>query len=180
MKVSKPIVLLGLIALPVAAEAEPKKKEFRDAATHQEISGKLERAMRADPMTMLDKSTGPDPSKENKPADLFEQSDIICFGGRATLVPKRAILSAPDGVRGRLALSPGAKFVPWSEFYRLNRGWISTVEVSRVQAEGRELIDEETRDRIGKSRNLVVATFKGGPISVLEPVAESETKEVRQ
>ena len=57
-----------------------------------------------------------------------------------------------------------------------NRGWITTVEVSRVQAEGNLAIAEETRERIGKSMNLVVATYMGGPISVLPLKEEAKTQ----
>ena len=39
--------------------------------------------------------------------------------------------------------------------------------VSRVQAEGNEPVAEETQKVMAKSTNLIVATYKGGPISVL-------------
>jgi len=68
--------------------------------------------------------------------------------------------------------------VGWTDFLTANRGWITTVEVSRTQAEGNEAMNEELADRIGKNRNMVVATYKGGPISVLpmkEPIEEKTT-----
>ena len=64
----------------------------------------------------------------------------------------------------------------WMDFFTLNRGWITTVEVSRVQAEGNEALAEEISTRIGKSTNLVVATYMGGPISVLPPKVPEEEK----
>lgn len=175
----KPILPALLVMLPVmAASGAPDKypMKFRDAATHEQLAARLQRAEQADPMKLMTESTGVDPSKVNQPVNLLEQSDILCFGGLATLVPKRAILSAPSALSSRLSLEAGTRIVGWPEFYRLNRGWITTVEVSRTQAEGRKAIAEPTQERISKSRNLVVATYKGGPISVLE-LREPETEE---
>ena len=62
---------------------------------------------------------------------------------------------------------PGSKLVTWADFYAVNRGWITTVEVCRVQAEGNSPLAEETQKQIGKSANLIVATYQAGPISVL-------------
>lgn len=112
---------------------------------------------------------GPDPSKVNRPESLIGSSDTICFNGTVTLVPKRAILQMPKNLADRLKYQPGAKLMNWAEFYALNRGWITTIEVSRVQAEGNSPLAEETTKKIAKSGNLIVATYQGGPISVLPP-----------
>ena len=127
-------------------------------------------------MKHLVPATGEDPSNANRPKDILAESDIISYRGLATLVPKRAILMTPKTYSGLIKFESGAKFVSWIDFYTANRGWISTVEVSRTQAEGNAPIAEETRKSIGTSRNLVVATFKGGPISVL-PLKEPDPKE---
>lgn len=173
MKLPVTISLLAL-APAVWAEVDSKPKpKFRDAATHEELVQKLRRIEQKDPMKKLAPAAGEDPSKVNQPINLLEQSDIISFGGVATLVPKRAILATPAKHKERLTMQPGSRIVGWSEFYAMNRSWITTVEVSRVEAEGNSAIAEETRDRIGKSTNLVVATYMGGPISVL-PLKEPE------
>ncbi|MDP3850891.1 MAG: hypothetical protein Q8Q59_10330 [Luteolibacter sp.] len=169
--------LACLIILPLAAYGEsqrPARPVMRDAATHDQIVRALRHSEQHDPMKDLIQASGEDPSKSNQPVNLLEQSDIISFGGLATLVPKRAILATPTNHKERLTLQPGSRIVGWAEFYALNRGWITTVEVSRVQAEGNLDLAEETRERIGKSSNLVVATCLGGPISVL-PLKVPET-----
>ena len=112
-------------------------------------------------------SKGADPSLVNQPQDLVASSDILCVGGFATLVPKRAVMCVPKNLADRMKFQPGSRIVGWAEFYAQNRGWITTVEVSRVQAEGNSSISEEISKRISKSTNLVVATYQGGPISVL-------------
>ena len=75
----------------------------------------------------------------------------------------------------RIKYQPGAKLLSWGDFYALNRGWITTVEVSRIQAEGNNPLPEETQKKIVKSGNLMVATYQGGPISVLPLKAPVET-----
>jgi hypothetical protein len=170
------VICAPLLAAQQSTTGEPPKVRFRDAATHEQLARIMRKADQIDPMDKLEPSKGEDPSKVNQPADLLASSDVISFGGVATLVPKRAILSAPKGVKDRVCLQKGVRIVSWLEFASLNRGWITTVEVSRVQAEGNKPIAEETLDRISKSSNLVVATLMGGPISVL-PLKEEAKEE---
>ncbi len=159
---------------------------MQDAATHQQLSQNLRKVAQEDPMKTLKPTTGADSSVTNRPKSILEQSDIVCFGGYATLVPKRAILQIPKNIADRIRLQPGAKLQGWSDFYALNRGWITTVEVSRTQAEGNDPLAEETQRQMAKSGNLVVATYRGGPISVLPlktpeaPATTTTTPKVKQ
>jgi len=166
-------LLLGsicLVALASGVRAQSELKlTMRDAATHSQLSESLRKLGPRDPMKEFKPTTGEDPSVVNRPQDLLSRSDIVCFGGAATLVPKRAILQIPKNLKDRMVIQPGVRIKTWSDFYAVNRGWITTVEVSRDQAEGRLPLAEETQTRIVKSGNLIVATFQGGPISVLPP-----------
>lgn len=167
-------ILKGTFALGVsicgAFAQQPKPASaMRDAVTHDQLVLAMRKAAQSDPMRGLKPAAGEDPSLVNQPKDLVASSDIISFGGNSTLVPKRAILAMPKGVADRVKYQPGSKIVSWLEFYTLNRGWITTVEVSRPQAEGNVPIDEKIAQSIAKSSNLVVATYQGGPISVLPP-----------
>jgi hypothetical protein len=160
-------VLAAALALaagqPVAAQAPV----MRDAATHEELSTTLRVAMNSNPLTEHKPAPGPDPSKLNVSESIVSQSDFLSFAGRATIVPKRAILHIPANMADRVKLQPGSQIQTWAEFYAMNRGWITTVEVTRIQAGGNEALAEELTERISKSSNLIVATFKSGPISVL-------------
>jgi hypothetical protein len=167
--------LLGVLMTVVNAAPE----EIRDAATHDQLSLALRKADQIDPMKNLPPSQGEDPSASNRPKDILTDSDIICYRGLATLVPKRAIIQMPGKYSDLLKMEQGAKIVGWVEFYNANRGWITTIEVSRIQAEGNQPLAEETLKFMGKSPNLIVATYKGGPISVLplkQPEAEVTKK----
>lgn len=161
------IPLLIVTLLPAVQAENVGAPKMRDASTHDQLVLAYRNASNADPMRTLKAAKGSDPSIVNQPKDLVSDSDILCFGGIATLVPKRAILHIPPKLADRLKFQQGSQIQSWSDFFALNRGWITTVEVSRAQAEGNKAIAEEISERIGKSSNLVVATYLGGPISVL-------------
>jgi hypothetical protein len=167
-------LLLGTLATSAWSQGAPATR-MRDAATHEELALAYRKASQEDPMRNMQPAQGEDPSVVNRPKDIVSESDVICFGGMATLVPKRAILNLPPKMADRLKFQPGCKLMGWAEFYENNRGWITTVEVSRVQAEGNKALPEEIVTRIGKSANLVVATYQAGPISVLPLKVPTET-----
>ncbi|GAA5480207.1 hypothetical protein Hhel01_03731 [Haloferula helveola] len=115
-------------------------------------------------------------SEAPKPESILARSEVLYRGNIATLIPKRAVLHLPSGLRGALARpaeGQGVKFVQWSQFYAANRSWIRTVEVTRAQAEGMEAMPEETVEKFKESREMIVATYQTGPISVM-PVKEPE------
>jgi len=155
-------VMAGMVA-GSHAETPP----MQDATTHEQLIPKLRQAQQSDPMKNMPVVTGADPADVYKPKDLLSESDIISFQGMATLVPKRAILLIPKNYQDRIAMRPGAKIVGWADFFVANRGWITTVEVSRTQAEGNLALADDTRKNLSECGNLVVATYMGGPISVL-------------
>ena len=157
---------VSMLLLGALAAAEPV---MRDAATHDELSATLRVAMNQKPLVDLKPAPGPDPTKVNIPESIVSTSDFLSFAGRATLVPKKAILHIPPNMAERVKFQPGSRIQTWSEFYAMNRGWVTTVEVSRVQAEGNQPLAEELVERISKSGSLIVATYQGGPISVLPP-----------
>jgi hypothetical protein len=160
---------VGVAVLAMAATGYAAVPEMRDAATHEQIVLAYRKISQDDPMKNLKPAKGEDPSVVNRPPSLLSSSDIISFGGLATLVPKHAILQVPASCTGRMNIEPGAKIVSWADFYAANRGWITTVEIAIVQAEGKQALAEETKKMMSKSRNLIVATYQGGPISLLPP-----------
>jgi acyl-CoA synthetase (AMP-forming)/AMP-acid ligase II len=170
----KPLFLIagGMAMLP-ALQANPV---IRDAATHEQLAAQLQKADQSDPLKMLatSGSTGkPAPIPVQQPESLMSRSDVLSFGGNGALVPKRAILHIPEKYKTRLGIESSPRLVSWSEFYSVNRGWITTYEVTRAQASGREPLGEALLSQIGKGSNVIIATFMGGPISVL-PLKEAE------
>ena len=157
----------GAVAFLLVGALAAAKPVMRDAATHEELSATLRVAINKGPLAELKPAPGPDPSKVNIPESIVATSDFLSFAGRATLVPKKAILHIPANMVDRVKHQPGSTVQTWSEFYAMNRAWITTVEVSRVQAEGNEPLAEDLLKRNAKSGSVVVATYQGGPISVL-------------
>ena len=153
----------------MTAVAHAEAPVMRDAATEEQLILAWRKAAQTDPMKNMTIVKGEDPSVMNRPQDLLSQSDILCFDGLATLVPKHAIMQIPETCAERLKIQPGAKIVGWADFFAANRGWITTIEISRVQAEGNEPVAEDTRKMMTQCRNLIVATYLGGPISLLPP-----------
>lgn len=158
-----------------AAEASPAL-QMRDAASHDVLSQKLRMAQQKDPIRNLGPAAGKvdvDPSKNLSGRDLIKDSTILCYRGNLTLVPKQAVLHLPENLKDRSKEQSGVKIIAWSEFYQSNRGWIRTVEVTREQATGLAPLPETIVEAYQKSTSVVIATFKGGPISVL-PYKEPE------
>lgn len=162
------LLSVALLALVSSVHAEPGV--MRDAATHEQLAQAMQQSQLEDPMKKLPVSKGEDPSL-NLPKDLVSQSDFICFSGAATLVPKHAILKIPASCADRIRFQEGSRILGWAEFFAANRNWISTVEITPEQAEGKVPLSEEMAAFVLKSNNLIVATFKGGPISLLPPKA---------
>ena len=160
----------------VMAQGFPKPPPMQEAITHEELVLQYRKAQQDDPMKKLEKATGEDPSVVNRPPSLLGSSDFITFGNLSTLVPKRAILQIPKSLADRINSASLTRIVGWAEFYAANRGWITTIEVSRSQAEGNVPLAEETQKQMGKNGNLIVATFMGGPISLLPLKVPEEKK----
>ncbi|TAE74195.1 MAG: hypothetical protein EAZ84_11595 [Verrucomicrobia bacterium] len=159
--------LLVATALTAAAVDAPARVEMREVATHEQIVEAARIAREAAPPSVFKPAEGEDPSKVNKPGDLISRSDILCFQGRATLVPKRAVLHIPKGLADRVGMKPGSQIGSWTEFLTANRAWIRTVPVTRIQAEGNAPMPEGVVKSFDKEQRVVIATYQEGPISVL-------------
>jgi hypothetical protein len=152
--------------------------QMQDAATNVQLSQKLRIMEQSDPMKKLPIANVEDPAK-NSPKDIISQSDMISFEGMTTLVPKMAIMQIPKAYADRIKYVSGNQIISWADFFALNRGWITNMEISRAQAEGNEPLPEATMKVLSQSGNLIVATFMGGPISKLpskSPINKNATE----
>jgi hypothetical protein len=158
-----------VLAFPAAGEEglPAGNVVMRDIVTHDQIVEAARKAKEDSPMPVFTPVEGADPTVANRPKSLLERSDILCYLGKMTLVPKRAIIHAPKEVSDRLGLKEGCELGSWLDFLNANRGWIRTVPVTRAQAEGREPMSEDTIKSFKKEKRLVIATYQDGPISVM-------------
>lgn len=162
MKRFLPLVL-SVVSVAQAEQPRAATAPTRDATTPQQMQERHrlaleQQAARSTPVVV--------PAPPQK-LSLLANSDILCQAGMATLVPKRSILHLPEAMQSRLGMKDGAQIENWSTFLAANRGWITLVEVSGKQAEGKEPLSEETIKSFEESSNLIVATFRGCPISVM-------------
>jgi len=174
----KALLFLTLLVPLAQANAEPQSVPSapKRLPTHEELmERRRQAAAQAAERAVKPAENAVDPSKGNKPASLMSRSEILCFEGIATMVPKRAIINKPKALEERMSLSDGARLTSWTQFYEANRGWIKTMEVTRQQAEGNEPFSEEAIKSLQGSSAVVVATFRGAPISVL-PLKNPEPK----
>lgn len=176
-------ILLGATYTATADSAEKKgavgSVAMRDAATHNQLSQTLRTAQQNDPIKALGPAAGKsdvDPALKNTNRDLIKESTVLCYRGFLTLVPKQAVIHLPERLKDRFEVRPGIKVQSWADFYQANRGWIKTVEVTRAQAMGQAPLSEDLITSFETSTSAVIATFKGGPISVL-PYKEPEADE---
>lgn len=170
-------ILLIALACHSAGLSEPHKTmKMRDAATHDQLSQKLRMTLQHDPIRDLGPKIGNvdvDPAIMTHSRDLVRDSTVITYRGNLTLVPKRAVLHIPDEIKDRIGAKEGMKVLTWRDFFQMNRGWIRTVEVSREQVMGESPLPAGIVEAYKKSSSMVVATFKGGAVSVL-PVKTPE------
>lgn len=151
----------------------PGHEFIRDAATHDKLANTLKKHV--NPASKL-RSATPESSaaasaKVVVPASLMSRSVILNRAGYATLIPKKAVLHVPSGLEPLMGIKEGDKIIYWEEFFRNNRAWIRTIEVTRAQAEGWEGLDPDLRESFKECKQLIVATYQTGPISVLKPDA---------
>ncbi len=173
------VILLAIAGAGTAYSEPARKMNMRDVATHDQLSQRLRMTLQKDPIRNLGPETGNlevDPAVRTHSRDLVRDSTIISFKGNLTLVPKRAVLHIPDEMADRIGAKSGQKVLTWADFLQSNRGWIRTVEVSRDQVMGNAPLPPNIVAAFAKSSSMVVATFKGGPVSVL-PVKEPESTE---
>jgi len=146
------IFILALLVSQLHGQADPKKPVFRDAATNETLTKTYKEVSAKGPMRKFKEATGEDASVKNKVGNLLDKTRINNH-------------------------KPGSKVLSWLDFYTLNRGWISTVEVDLSQAKAEKPISPELLDTLSKKGHLVVAVLRnGGPISVRPPKVEAEVK----
>ncbi|MES2438422.1 MAG: hypothetical protein V4584_05130 [Verrucomicrobiota bacterium] len=158
-------VSIGLV--PLSHGESAARPPMREAPTNEQLVLRLRQAEQQNSTKIENPSSAQDPSVTNRPQDLISRSEILCYNGILTLVPKRSVIQFPKNLADRLKPQPGAQIKTWADFYAANRGWITTIEVSLIQAQGKQPLSKETSTQMVKSGNLIVATFRGNPISVL-------------
>lgn len=120
-----------------------------------------------DPMVRLAKPAAAEAkaARPDKPS-IIKQSTILHDGANWTLVPNGAVAYVPESLKSRVRGGTTGTLLPWLDFLKESRGWLTTCEVTVEQAAG---IDPMPADRTAfwaKQDKIVVAVHQGGPITL--------------
>lgn len=154
---------LGVLALSTSSQAAPPPTLERTS------QAELEERLRHSGPVFGDVAAAPGVPEavvSSAPAGLLERSLLIGDGECWTLVPKEALLHAPERLQIRILAKPAGRAVEWREFLGRNRGWLATQEVSMAQARGDEALPVQVQQLLASSGRMVIAVHQSGPISV--------------
>lgn len=102
-----------------------------------------------------------------KPAALPVANSIILHDGKNwTIVPNGALICLPKEHETKANAKPVGNLMPWEEFLAANSSWLEPGEISFEQAAGCEKLPVERIRQLRKSGKVIVATHRGGPISI--------------
>ncbi len=106
-------------------------------------------------------------------SSLWARSIILGDGEKYTLIPVGAILHLPEALRSRVLSKPQGDFTFWPNFLKRNEAWLGAKEVSLTMSRGNAQEAGALLKSISRDPRLLVATYKGGPITILEAAPPS-------
>lgn len=101
-------------------------------------------------------------------SSLWARSIILGDGEKYTLIPVGSILHLPEALRSRVLSKPQGEFTFWPNFLKRNEAWLGAREVSLTTSRGNAQEANVLLKNISRDPRLLVATYKGGPITILE------------
>ncbi len=171
------LALCSLVPIALQAQGSYEGVPIKKSPTEEDLVAQLRQAQQNNPYANLKTAEPSPPEKVYQPSNLLDRCEFISFNGVATLVPKGSIVKIPAEYENRRSYAQGSKIVSWSEFLVLNRGWVTTFEVTQRQAEGNEPFAETAASLLERTKMLVVATMAQAPTSVLPPTDTKDNAE---
>jgi hypothetical protein len=101
--------------------------------------------------------------------DYYANSILLTDGANHTVLPNRAVIHLPEKYQERKIEEPKGELILWPDFFKRNRNWIRTEEITLETALGEDPIAEEKLKALEASGVVVVGVLRGSPISVLPP-----------
>lgn len=161
-------LLAGLFAPSTSGE-----EVLRLRPTHTSLRKQAEAGARITGDRHLLEPLDPRNRVEEQRPGILERSTILSFNGFWTLVPRGAVLHLPPAYADRIVAAPEGTLLPWPDFCTRNRGWLHIQPVRLSDALGETDLSEDTREANERLGRVVVAVFRGGPISVSAPKART-------
>lgn len=151
---------------PLMKRPVPREVVTEESLRQQMGAPRKMREMVAQSQSLLPVQEGRRP----EPRGTLETHSILLFDGqRHTYVPQGAVLHLPAALRERVIFEPQGEFVLWHVFLKLNEAWLVTREVPLAMARGDAKAARGVLESLADSPHLVVAVYRNGPISILEP-----------
>lgn len=163
--------LAVIAAAPLAAQERPVVAA-RDVITEDSLRQKVAAtpSLKSQLEAQAKPVVGRPPSVESS---LWAKSIIISDGEKYTLVPMGSILHLPASLRAHVVAKPQGDFTFWPSFLKRNSSWLAGHEVSLGMSRGNAREAKELFKNIATDPRLLVAVYKGGPITILEPAEEN-------
>jgi hypothetical protein len=164
----------ALMSQSPASQAKTQAPAARDAATESSLQREMQKSKRlADYKGAFE--AAPEVAPDLTPS-LYKKSIILFDGDNHTVVPMGAVLALPAGYRNRIIDKPEGEFLFWSTFLEKNKKWVGAWEVPMAMARGDAEMSKSVMKQIANDTRVLVATYKGGPITVLESVPDKTSK----
>jgi hypothetical protein len=163
---------------PISPNADPAKSatQGRDVVTEEELKkvARPENTVAA----MLAKTMAQTPvtARPSMESSLYRKSVILYDGEKHTVVPVGSVLQLPPSYRNRVVEKPVGVFTFWPAFLERNAAWLGACEVPLRMAEGDQESAKKVLAATAKDPRVLVAVYRGGPITILEPVPEPASK----
>jgi hypothetical protein len=106
--------------------------------------------------------------------DAFTFSSFVKAGSQCSFVPTDSILYVPDSMKARVSKEKSENMILWPKFYRRYTAFFHTVEVSPDEYTGKKPISEARMTQWQSLGRIVVAVYRGNPISVPKPKQKPE------
>jgi hypothetical protein len=159
-------MLLGAYMGTIMAFAQPARDVVDEDSLRQKVA--------STPNLKSQLSAKTKPLRSQAPvieSSLWRSSIILTDGEKFTLVPTGSILHLPPELRARVISKPEGDFMFWPAFLERNVSWLSAKEVTLTLSRGNAQEAKVLLKSLSGDSHLVVATYKGGPITILEPVS---------
>lgn len=143
---------------------------MREVTTENELRQRIQASKRISDY----KSSQRDPSLEKPEVNNDPNKNRIFLfdGSNYTRVPLGSVLALPGNYRNRVIDKPKGDLLLWPDFVAKNKDWLGGWEVSMAMVYGDTEQSKKVMKQISQDTRVLVAVFKGNPITVLEPEPE--------
>jgi hypothetical protein len=161
---------------PGVSTSPANPTQARDVVTEDELKKLAQQGNTLSAMLAKSTTQAPVAARPSMESSLYRKSVILYDGEKHTVVPIGSVLQLPAGYRNRVVEKPVGVFTFWPAFLERNAAWLGAWEVPLRMAEGDAEAAKKVLTATAKDPRVLVAVYRGGPITILEPVPETSSK----